>query len=95
MARDSETTKTDRQLVEEIAQRARRTETRVTKIAEKLGIDAGNEKPVWDNANGRVNVTSRKVSLDEMLGAVPLAARQVLEDIPVYCGDDYLLRFTV
>lgn len=95
MARDSELDKTDRQLLEEIAQRARRTETRVTKVTEKLGIDAGNDKPVWDNVHGRVNVPSRKVSLDEMLGAVPLAARQILDNIPVYCGEDYLLRFTV
>jgi hypothetical protein len=88
-------TQDDRKLLEEIADRARRTETRVTKVANHLGIDAGGDKPTWDNARGRVNVPTRKVSLDDMLGAVPLAARQVLTDIKVYCGEDYLLTFTV
>jgi hypothetical protein len=43
-------TQDDRKLLEEIADRARRTETRVTKVANHLGIDAGGEKPTWDNA---------------------------------------------
>jgi hypothetical protein len=90
MARgDSELDKTDRQLLEELAQRARRTETRTTKIANHLGIDAGGEKPYV--SDGVMYVPSLKVSLQEVVDAIG----NIDVPIPVYCGGDFIVKLNV
>lgn len=86
MARDD--SKTDRELLEELADRARRTETRVTKVANHLGVDAGGDKPEFNADVGVLQVPSRKTSLDDVLGE--LKHYDVRQSIRVYCGDDYL-----
>lgn len=83
MPRDSETTKTDRALLEEIAQRSRRTETRTVKIANHLGIDTG-EKPVLRGSS--LSVPSRKVTLEDVIAAIGEHSGAV----SVWCGEDYL-----
>jgi hypothetical protein len=85
MARDSEHRKTDRQLMEETAQRARRIETRVTMIANHLGIDAGAERPVL--RGNTLYVNSLKTSLEDIVTAIGSYSGQV----SVYCGEDYVL----
>lgn len=79
--------KTDRQLLEELTDRARRTETRVTKIANHMEIDAGGEKPRYDSVGNLIRVPTRKVSLDDILAAVPHGSQV---GISLYCGDDFL-----
>lgn len=91
MARtDSETHKTDRQLLEEIAQRARRTETRVTKIAKSMGIDGGNDKPhIRDNT---LYVPSPKTALEDILAV--LRTYDGMAPVAVCCGNTYLATIT-
>src|SRR6184192_2133157 len=57
---DSEHNKSDRELLKESVQRARRTETRVTMIVEHLGLNAGGEKPRFHAAGNLIQVPSRK-----------------------------------
>jgi hypothetical protein len=54
---------------QEMVDRFRRVETKVTKIAHHLGVDAGVEIPTW--TRGRITVTSIKCSVQEMLSVVP------------------------
>lgn len=56
-------------LLNEILDRARRTETRVTKVANHLGVDAGGEKPRW--TFGQVDVPSKQCSLAQCLEMIP------------------------
>jgi hypothetical protein len=78
-------TAADRDLLQELADRARRTETRVTKIANALNVDAGGEKPRW--AGDVIQVPTRKTSLDDVL---PLLTG-LSKPTSVYCGDDYIM----
>lgn len=77
------------ELLQEIADRARRTETRLTKLALHMGVDAGGEKPQLTKGGTRLQVPTRKVSLDDMMAAVP-AFRRNDHGIDVYYGDDYV-----
>jgi hypothetical protein len=76
----------DRRLIGEIADRARRIETRVTKVANHLGIDAGGEKPYL--MDGVMYVPSMKVSLQDIVEA--MGATDV--PIPLYCGADFVVK---
>lgn len=76
--------KTDRQLLEEIADRARRTETRVTKVANHIGVDAGGEKPRIVGVELRIPTI--KTSLEDILEAI----RGSSQPVTIRCGDDYL-----
>lgn len=75
-----------KELLQEIADRARRTETRVTKVANHLGVEAGGEKPVCQG--GRLYIPSRRVSLEDIIAAIP---RNPEGSVSVYCGDDYIV----
>ena len=86
MARDSEETKSDRELLKESVQRARRTETRVTMIVEHLGLNSGGEKPVYDPVHRRVQVKTPKVSLEDVLAAI----KEDCVMVQVFCGDQFL-----
>ena len=79
--------KSDRELIEEMADRARRTETRVTKIANHIGVDAGGAKPRYEAAGNLIRVTSPKTALDEIIAAVPHGSQV---GISLYCGNDFL-----
>jgi hypothetical protein len=81
----------DRELLQEIADRARRTETRVTKVANALGIDAGGEKPkLRGNA---LYIPSLKTSLEDIIAA--LGDHPSYGPVEVYCGEDYLAKVSV
>lgn len=81
----------DRELLEELVGRARRTETRVTKLSNHIGVDAGEEKPVYHREISTLDVTNRKASLDDILAAVPDLG---MNGVDVYCGKDYLLTIS-
>lgn len=83
--------KSDRELLEELLGRARRTETRVTTVANHLGVDAGGDKPVLNRTARTLHVPTRKTSLDDILAAI--GARDGA--VGVYCGEDYLLTVNV
>lgn len=89
MPRDSETTKSDRELLEEMSARARRLETKTTKIANYLGVDVDAEKPhIMD---GVVYVSTLKVSLQDVVEAIG----DTTGPIPLYCGEDFIVRLNV
>jgi hypothetical protein len=75
----------DRKLIGEIADRARRIETRVTKVANHLGIDAGGEKPQL--RGNMLFIPSLKVSLQDIIDVIGNTS----EAIAIHCGDDYLV----
>lgn len=84
MARsDSEAAKSDRQLIEETAQRARRIETRVTQIANHIGVDHGGSKP--ELRGNTLYVPSLKTSLEDIITAIGGHTGPV----SVCCGNDY------
>jgi hypothetical protein len=82
----------DRKLLREVADRCRRTETRVTMVANHIGVEAGGSKPVFDAQNHRMVVASRKTSIDDVLDAIP---RDHRGDVYVCVGDDYLMTVNV
>lgn len=87
MARsDSEASKSDRELIEETAKRARRIETKVTVIAEELGVGNLGNKPVYDPVLRTVQIKTPKTSLEDILAAI--------EDdtvmVQIVCHSEYL-----
>lgn len=80
----------DRALLQEIVDRSRRTETRVTKIANHIGVSAGEEKPRYEAAKRRVHITSRRSAIDDVMAVVPLEDR-CPKGVDVFCGADYLM----
>lgn len=86
MARDSEETKSDRELLVESAQRARRMETRVTKLVNHFGLDAGGDKPTYDKVHRVVQVKTPKTSLSDILDAIEGECVMV----QVFCNGQFL-----
>lgn len=82
----------DIELLREIADRARRTETRVTKIANHFNVEAGGDKPVFHAQTGEIDVPSRRVSLEDVLNAVPHGHTGRVD---VCCGRDFLVTLFV
>lgn len=81
----------DREIAEETLGRLRRVETKTTKVANHLGVDAGGDKPELNDVTGVLQVPSRKVSLDDVLDAV--RGRDGIVSIAVYCGTEFLMTF--
>ena len=77
--------------MQEILDRVRRTETRVTKVANHFGVESGVQRPTF--RGGKVQVTSRKVSLDELMTIVPPDYKGTVVD--VMCNGDLLATLTV
>lgn len=82
----------DRQIAEETLGRLRRIETKTTKVANHLGVDAGGDKPVFYAVGHILQVPSRKTSLDDIIAAVPEKHRSMVK---IMCGDDYLATISV
>lgn len=55
--------------IAEIHERSRRIETRLTKLVEAMGVDAGGLRPVWDE--GRIVLPSLACGLRDIISAVP------------------------
>jgi hypothetical protein len=77
--------KTDRELLEEIAGRSRRIETKTTMVADKVGLSFG-EKPVYDKAKRILWVKTAKISIEDVLDA--LGAE--IDVVQVRCGETFL-----
>jgi hypothetical protein len=82
MARDNDRTasKSDRELLEEVAGRCRRMETKTTMVANHLGIDAGETKPELNREKRILWVKTPKTSLEDIVNALgdfegPVAVR--------------------
>lgn len=84
-------------LVREIADRARRTETRVTKVANHLGVDAGGDKPYI--RGNTLYVPSLKTSLEDIVATIKGTNEFKLEGevrpFSVQCGEDYIATVRV
>jgi hypothetical protein len=52
-----------------------------------LGVEAGGEKPRFDNQRRTLHVPNRKVSLDDVVDAI----RSTAMPVKVYFGDDLLM----
>ncbi len=61
----------DRDLIEETLERARRVETRITKLCQFLGFDTNTKKPHWSAEQGTVIVPTDACSLRDILAASP------------------------
>lgn len=79
---------------DEVRDRVRRIETRITKVAEHFGIDVGGGKPVWDDATGRIVIPTPNCSIGDVLKAIPDNHRRD-KDIDVFVKGDYLLTLFV
>lgn len=55
----------------EILDRARRIETRVTRIAKAMGVDPGETQPSFDPEYRTLSVPSRHISLQDCLKSIP------------------------
>lgn len=82
---------TPEKMLEEIFDRTKRIETRTTKVANHLGIETGATRSKYEN--GQLQVTSRKVSLDELMSLIP--PNQKHEIVDVVCNGDLLATITV
>lgn len=72
---------------QEILDRVRRTETRVTKIGNHLGIDVGGGKPAWDSGQCRVVLPTSNCSLRECVEVIP--EKFSGRPIDVYVGNEH------
>jgi hypothetical protein len=84
--RDLAGEKSDRALIEEIVGRLRRIETKTTIVANHLGLDAGETKPVFDREKRILWVKTPKTALEDIVAAIG----DYSGPISVNCGDDYL-----
>lgn len=73
----------------EIRDRVRRIETRLTVLANALGIDVQGSVPSWNSDLEIVQVPTPNCSLKSILSAVPRRLRG--HQIPVCIGSEYLV----
>lgn len=59
----------DTDKLNEIHERTRRIETRLTRFMESMGVDAGGKKPIW--ADGAVVLPSLSCSVHQLMAAIP------------------------
>jgi hypothetical protein len=78
---------------DEVRDRVRRIETRITKVAEHFGIDVGGGKPAWDDSRGAVTIPTPNCSIGDILKAVPEGRRHT--EIKVYVHGSYLFTLFV
>lgn len=72
----------------EILERARRIETRLTQLLIASGIDAQQQRPVFDAKRARLTVPSPHSSLKEMLDNIPDGWQD--RAIAVFCGNKHV-----
>lgn len=77
--------------IEEVLDRVRRIETRVTIVGRHVGADVGGGRPRWDGS-GRISCPTGNVSLTELMRVVP---RGWDKGAHVYVNDEYLFSLTV
>jgi hypothetical protein len=72
---------------QEIVDRVRRIETRVTKIGNHMGVDVGGGKPVWDMGRCSVVLPSLNCSIREIVDIIP--PKFAGHPVNVFVGDDH------
>ncbi len=78
---------------QEVLDRIRRVETRVTKIGNHLGVDVGGGKPYWCDKRRCVVLPSPGCAITEVVRVVPDEFKHL--GVDVYMGDDYVCRVRV
>ena len=73
---------------QEIVDRVRRIETRVTKMGHAMGVDVGGGKPRWNRQLQRVMMPSPNCSVSECLTVIPDELRDT--EVDLYVGPDYV-----
>lgn len=76
---------------QEMLDRSRRIETRVTKLGIAQGVEMGGGRPVW-NGN-RIDIPSRNCSIGDIMQSIPPDQRH--RQIPIYVGGDYIAELSV
>ena len=71
--------------VQEIVDRARRIETRLTRYLTTIGCETGARKPAWD-ASGRIEVPSPAASIVDCVAAIPNDWDKEVEVMVVFRG---------
>lgn len=82
-------------VLNEILDRVRRIETRVTITGRHVGADVGGGKPTWDknhDGSGRIDAPTSNVSINELMKVVPKGWDKGAH---VYVNDEYLFSFTI
>ena len=89
---DRDEDKSDRELLLEAVGRSRRIETRVTTLLNAADLDAGAQKPEFNEEQFRVYVRTPNTSLTDILDAIPDRCRGMY--IGVYKGHQHLITLT-
>ena len=66
--------------IEEILDRSRRIESRLTSFIAKSGFSTGGKRPEWDRIDETIVVPSREIALIEVINAIP---SRITKDVPV------------
>lgn len=83
-------TSIEQQMMQEVIDRCRRVETRLTRFLESQGFDTGSRRPSW--RNGSVHVPSADCTIRDMLKVVPKDWDRE-EEIHVYVKTDHVFSF--
>lgn len=75
------------ELIVEIGDRCRRTETRLTRYLTAIGFDTGGRRPVW--VAGAIEIPSRSTSLLDCLSVIPDAWDRE-DDIAIMFGGEVM-----
>lgn len=76
---------------QEMLDRSRRIETRLTKLGIAQGVEMHGSKPVW--SGNRVDIPSRNCSIGDIMQAIPPGQRH--RQVPIYVGGDYIAELGV
>ena len=80
--------------LEEVQERTRRIETRLTQLMIGLGVNTKAQRPAFapatDTEVARMQVPSPHISLREISSAIPAGC---VDDVHIFVGDDYVGRF--
>lgn len=81
-------------MLQELVDRARRTETRVTQIANEMGIDPGTKRTAEiDLERKTISITNIKVSLSDILALMPADTRD--GEYEIYCDGKYIVALAL
>lgn len=96
MARDNDRNahKSDRELLEELAGRARRTETKVSVISDHFDIELEGTKPIFDLSNKTIWVKTPKVTLEAVMDTISEVNEHHLA-VAVRCGERHLMTVMI
>lgn len=74
---------------QELLDRTRRIETRITRIGNHLGIDVGGSKPTWDPERQAIVLPTPNCSISDCLAIIPAEIGPGMT-VDVFIADQYL-----